>query len=266
MLIKVLKSPVLRPLPKDRKTERSGKTVMEREEIITYKNLLKIKEGKSMESMVPVSTFKIRTLPWTNDMQIYTGEEIFVREQVADMLDLVNRNVRLKMFIEVKRLRKVKKLELVVTYGYRHPKLQEKYFIEQLENKKVLSVKQSNELSDVEQYSIVHNLIAVPNVAGHPTGGAVDVTLYADGVELDMGTKIADFSNPKLIPTFSPLITPEQLENRLVLRKYMMGQGFIPFNGEWWHFSYGDKEWAYWTHQKKSIYQQIEFTFKNVNV
>ncbi len=29
-----------------------------------------------------------------------------------------------------------------------------------------------------------------------------------------------------------------------LLRRAMAQAGFAPFNGEWWHFSYGDREWA----------------------
>jgi D-alanyl-D-alanine dipeptidase len=32
-------------------------------------------------------------------------------------------------------------------------------------------------------------LIALPSVAGHPTGGAVDLTLAIDGCEIPMGGK-----------------------------------------------------------------------------
>ena len=232
--------------------------------IVTYKNLLTVTEGKSMEPMVPLSKFKIRTCIQKEDMFRYTGNEIFVREEVAKRLVWVRSEICSKLHIDIQRLEKLKNLELVVTYGYRHPEVQKEYF------EKILTKLYFEHNHEINQsillYPEAHNYVAVPNVAGHPTGGAVDVTLYADGVELDMGTKIADFSKPELIPTFSPHITPEQLENRLVLRGHMMSQGFAPFNGEWWHFSYGDKEWAYWNHEKKSIYQQIEFTFKNVNV
>ncbi len=237
-------------------------------EIVTYENLLTIEEGNSLETMVPVSEFEIFSCPRTNDMKIYTGNEVFVRKTVAEKLVMVNSALSWELGDVVKLTRgkfKGKKLEIVVTYGYRHPEIQQRYFNERLASNDVYYFQLEYKLPEKELHGLVHNLIAVPDVAGHPTGGAVDVTLYANGIELDMGTKIADFSKPELIPTFSPHITPEQLENRLVLRAHMLSQGFAPFNGEWWHFSYGDKEWAYWYYQKKSIYQQIEFTFKNVN-
>ncbi|MBQ4434392.1 MAG: peptidase M15, partial [Bacteroidales bacterium] len=32
-------------------------------------------------------------------------------------------------------------------------------------------------------------------------------------------------------------ITPEQFENRMILRRAMMRHGFKPYNEEWWHFT-----------------------------
>jgi D-alanyl-D-alanine dipeptidase len=48
----------------------------------------------------------------------------------------------------------------------------------------------------------------------------------------------------ELIPTFSPLVSEEARRLRMTLREAMMSGGFAPFDGEWWHFSYGDREWA----------------------
>lgn len=219
-----------------------------------------------MEIMVPLSRYKIRTCPWSKDMEAYTGREIFVREKVAEKLFFINENLSAGVGISNKKLRR-KKLELVVAYGYRYPEIQKKYFYEQLKSEELKSLQKGKNLSQTALYGIVHNLIAVPDVAGHPTGGAVDVTIYADDVPLDMGTEIAEFGKPKLLPTYSNLITKKQLQNRLLLREHMLFKtgdegGFAPFNGEWWHFSYGDKEWAYWNRVKKSLYQQVEFPFK----
>ena len=36
-------------------------------------------------------------------------------------------------------------------------------------------------------------------------------------------------------------ITPEQFQNRMILRQAMMRHGFRPFDTEWWHFTL-DKE------------------------
>ncbi len=101
-----------------------------------------------------------------------------------------------------------------------------------------------------------HLFAALPEVAGHPTGGAVDVTILRQGAPLDMGTAYADWASP-LIFTFAEGLTPAQQENRALLRRAMVAAGFAPFNGEWWHFSYGDREWALVWDAPAALYTQL---------
>lgn len=108
-----------------------------------------------------------------------------------------------------------------------------------------------------ELIEFVHLHVAVPDVAGHPTGGAVDVTIVEDGRYADMGGAYGDFTSPTL-HTFSDGLTEVQQQNRLRLRTVMVGAGFAPFNGEWWHFSYGDKEWAAMRGAPTALYAQVE--------
>jgi hypothetical protein len=54
---------------------------------------------------------------------------------------------------------------------------------------------------------------ALPAVAGHPTGGAVDVTILRAGVALDMGTGYGDWASP-LIYTYAEGLPPAQAANR----------------------------------------------------
>lgn len=107
----------------------------------------------------------------------------------------------------------------------------------------------------------VHRLIAVPSVAGHPTGGAVDVVIVDknSNTPIDFGSKIYDFKT-KDCYTFSPYISEEAKKNRMLLRNAMMSQGFAPFDGEWWHFSYGDKEWAFYYKKDGAIYTQKQLS------
>ena len=60
------------------------------------------------------------------------------------------------------------------------------------------------------------------------------------------------------MPVFAPGITEEQRENRLLLRRVMKEQDFAPFDGEWWHFSHGDREWAALSAAPLAKYQQID--------
>ena len=68
--------------------------------------------------------------------------------------------------------------------------------------------------------------------------------------------KYLDFNNPN-IQVFSKNISKIAKNNRMLLRELMLKNEFAPFDGEWWHFSYGDKEWAYYYQKKAAIYTQL---------
>jgi D-alanyl-D-alanine dipeptidase len=98
----------------------------------------------------------------------------------------------------------------------------------------------------------------VPEVAGHPTGGAVDVAATTpDGDVLDTGSTLADFDDLSRVPTFAPGLTGDQRSNRMLLHDAMVAAGFAPFYGEWWHFSYGDREWAAFYEQPAALYGPV---------
>lgn len=144
-------------------------------------------------------------------------------------------------------------LKLMVTEGYRHPFYQEHYYLQQF----LTLGREYPQLTFEALQELVHQFVALPSVAGHPTGGAVDVSISRHGKEIDMGGAIADFSRAELIPTFSSHISEVQAENRRLLHDAMLAEGFAPFYGEWWHFSYGDREWAAFYEQPHALYAPI---------
>ncbi len=84
-----------------------------------------------------------------------------------------------------------------------------------------------------------------PTVApAHSTGGAVDLTLSFDGVPLDLGTAFDEFV-PAAAADYlerSGVLGPMHL--RRLLYWSMIEAGFVNFPPEWWHYSFGDQEWA----------------------
>jgi len=174
-----------------------------------------------------------------NDMES-ESPNIIVRETVYKKLCNVDKALKAKN----------PNWQLVVVYGYRSLDIQQAAF-----NRKYDELKPKY-LDKNELREAVHRFYAVPEVAGHPTGGAVDVTVY-DFVEdkyLDFGTEILDFSTRRI---YYDAIAIEQkygreakkteaTRNRKMLREIMGNEDFAPYEGEWWHFSYGDKEWAYY--------------------
>ena len=88
-------------------------------------------------------------------------------------------------------------------------------------------------------------------VSGHSRGATLDLTLLdcraADGqcAALDMGTEF-DFFDSKA-NTDSPLVTPQQRENRQHLLRAMAREGFKNYPMEWWHYTLA-------SHHSQTIY------------
>ena len=73
--------------------------------------------------------------------------------------------------------------------------------------------------------------------SGHSRGSTVDLTLLdmRTGKELDMGSPF-DLFSPLSHPDCRE-VTAEQYENRMLLQRVMVRNGFSPIDCEWWHFS-----------------------------
>jgi D-alanyl-D-alanine dipeptidase len=211
--------------------------------ILTYQDIKMVAPGNSDEPLVDVRRYDASIIaePEQSEMLQYAGDKILVRDclarKIADANALLGKSFNLR-----------------VVFGYRHPDIQRQYFAR--EQNKIAA--QNPKLSDEKINALTHNLIAVPEVAGHTMGAAVDLTITdQDGIPLDMGTKISEFSRTELLPTFAPDISSKQLKNRLALHDAMVAVGFAPFYGEWWHFSYGDREWAAFYGENRAIYGEI---------
>lgn len=101
-------------------------------------------------------------------------------------------------------------------------------------------------LPPAELRRLVSQYVAPIEVAGHPTGGAVDLTLAKDGRELFLGTRFNDEPEETDGRTwFSATgIGAEAREYRDLLARCLEPAGFVNYPPEWWHWSYGDRYWA----------------------
>lgn len=174
------------------------------------------------------------------DMRKITGINMLVRSGVAQRLEKAA-NVLCGIDGE---------LALQVVYGYRALEIQSSLY-------NSFKKKLEPSFSGMELEEAVHRLVANPKIAGHPTGGAVDIQILKKGKPINMGTKIWEFKKDSY--TFSPFVSRSAMKNRMLLREVLMGEGFAPFDGEWWHFSYGDKEWAKYYDKPAAIYEQVNF-------
>lgn len=210
--------------------------------IVKYKDLINIKVRENNEQLVKINkVLNCGYVTGMDDMKEFLGNKILVRKTVLNKLKMAQKN-----------LSKIDpNLFLFITYGYRSLKIQTKKFLEQ-----IVKIGRSEFFTNpFDLYEKVHRSIAVPNVAGHPTGGAIDITIINNGSSINFGSRIYDFSFKSY--TFEPSISKKCKNNRLLLRKLLIEQEFAPFDGEWWHFSYGDKEWAFYYKMKFAIYSQI---------
>lgn len=163
----------------------------------------------------------------------------FVRESVAKMIvrarDLLPANI---LFL--------------VRCGYRTPAIQQREF----ENDYRKLVEEFPAWTKSQLDIEIEKRTSSVDIAPHCTGGAVDISLVdAKGILLDMGTHMGEFVQKSY--TYSKDVTDIVKANRQLLLSVMQEAGFINFPGEWWHFSYGTKEWAAYSNLDLAIYDNI---------
>jgi len=211
---------------------------------------------KSFVSYKEISLVNLSVDPLTNNEKFvilpFSGVGVVGRHSgnLAKDEGLANIIVREGVFARLKRADEALKAhhpswQLVVVYGYRTPETQQQLY--DLEYRALADEYtksgRADEVGGEDFIERVHLKVAVPTVAGHPTGGAVDVTVFDSGLgqEIDFGAKVGDCRNDT---AFGAKVGSEARRNRDILRKVMVGEGFAPYDGDFWHFSYGDREWV----------------------
>ncbi len=219
--------------------------------IPTVAELSKIPIEDNGEKMVPIPENEDFKVSYHNSQETVdlVGRVMLVREGVLE---------RLKRASE-KLASGDPNLSLWVYYAYRPLSVQSAYYESALEEVKAKYPDSS--LGFILQSA--HILAAEPSVAGHPTGAAVDMGIYNERLDtlVDMGVSQnraderaagLDYIRPDYRG-----VSEEVFNNRMLLREVMSSAGFAPFNGEFWHFSFGDSEWAAFTGAQKAIYGQL---------
>lgn len=110
--------------------------------------------------------------------------------------------------------------------------------------------------------SPVINLDGSPNIPPHSTGAAIDVYLINDqGEAIDMGIHPKDWMEDldgSLSLTASEIITDEAKQNRKIMCHVLETVGFVNYRNEYWHWSYGDRYWAYYKQQPYACYDNYK--------
>ncbi|WP_211332493.1 M15 family metallopeptidase [Nocardioides aurantiacus] len=137
-------------------------------------------------------------------------------------------------------------LHLRLVEAYRPPERQELYFTTYREKLRAADPTHGEETLD----RLASRFVAPPAFAPHVAGAAVDVTLVDDaGVELDLGCPVD--ANPEVSGgtcyTYHPAVTGPAAAHRRVLIEAMTAAGFVNYPTEWWHWSHGDRYWAFVT-------------------
>lgn len=93
--------------------------------------------------------------------------------------------------------------------------------------------------------------------SGHQACCAIDISLCdKNGIEYDMGSgcqEICEQAN-----TLSKNISAEGTKNRKILVGALEKEGFINYASEWWHYSYGDHQWAYLVGESEAEFGPID--------
>lgn len=175
-----------------------------------------------------------------------------IRKGLWQRLEAMSNNLRL--------LHPESSISILIFEGLRDCQTQAKLFdltVQQLSE----NSPEGKSTSEIQKQA--EKFITPPNeMPPHATGGCVALRLFNDDKNefLDMGKfgylwfpeNKNDESN-----TFSANLTKEQIQNRLLLLNVATMAGLVNYPYEWWHFSFGDRYFCYYTKNKTAIYSSV---------
>jgi zinc D-Ala-D-Ala dipeptidase len=148
-------------------------------------------------------------------------------------------------------------VNLLVIEGFRPLALQRFYFERYLDELRA----QHPDWQSQRLRAFASRYVAPPDIVPpHSTGGAVDVTLVDAAGELDLGTAVNASPEESGGGCFTAArgLSTEAASNRALLGRLMEGAGFVNYGTEWWHWSHGDRYWAFMTGAAAAIYGTAE--------
>lgn len=184
------------------------------------------------EEMVDASRF-VRTFDIYAEAGFDVGPVHLVRRSVAEKLERVDAYLP-------------SEFNLVIVEGFRTPELQQFLF----------------ERATAQHGEGARAYAADPSstdgvVPPHSTGGAVDVTLEFGGRLLRLGTPVGQYTPDSALSSLEPTGRDPDRSLRRLLYLLMTKVGFVGISEEWWHYSYGDQEWAVQTGAARARYGTV---------
>lgn len=151
---------------------------------------------------------------------------------------------------------------LAVFEGYRPLWKQKEYFAKKF--KELVAAGKGNKLDNNYMNSVYTETCKfvspfIDNIPVHCTGAAIDFMLFKfndhGSMELlDLGKFGVIFGPNDQAKTLAENLSVEQRKNREILLKAAAKAGLVNYGYEWWHYSYGDRAWAYVENKEKAIY------------
>jgi D-alanyl-D-alanine dipeptidase len=102
-------------------------------------------------------------------------------------------------------------------------------------------------ISEHDVHVLASRFVSPIEVAPHVAGAAVDLTLVGAHGPLDLGTPIDATPEQSNGACFfaAKNISREARTNRALLADVLTAAGLVNYPTEWWHWSYGDRYWAF---------------------
>jgi zinc D-Ala-D-Ala dipeptidase len=111
-------------------------------------------------------------------------------------------------------------------------------------------------MSPDEVHVLASRFVSPIEVAPHVAGAAVDLTLMGAHGPLDLGTPVDATPEQSNGACFfaATNITREARTNRALLADVLTAAGLVNYPTEWWHWSYGDRYWAFLENHPTALY------------
>ncbi|WBQ04758.1 M15 family metallopeptidase [Kribbella sp. CA-293567] len=111
-------------------------------------------------------------------------------------------------------------------------------------------------ISDAETHVLASRFVSPVEVAPHVAGAAVDLTLMGEHGPFDLGTPIDATPEQSNGACFfdATNISREARTNRSLLADVLASAGLVNYPTEWWHWSFGDRYWAFVEGRDHAIY------------